>query len=161
MVQSSFELHHDNQSRCELTVAGGLNMRGIVEAKHLKIPGLVAAMLLLTGCSYGLTQRGIDSSPVSRTVTANGSVREVYQSLAHEMQGPGCPPIHSSHFYENGDGFVVYFGEHFIGHSYIWDGAYGKKNGGSVTVSIRDQSYTPQSDFVDEIESFLKTGSCR
>ncbi|WP_296258992.1 MULTISPECIES: hypothetical protein [unclassified Pseudomonas] len=83
-------------------------MRAIVEAKHLKIPGLVAAMLLLTGCSYGLTQRGIDSSPVSKTVMVKGSAREVYQSLAHEMQGPGCPPIHSSQLYENGDSFVVY-----------------------------------------------------
>ncbi len=55
----------------------------------------------------------------------------------------------------------MYFGEHFIGHSYIWDGAYGKKSGDSVTVSIRDQSYTPQSDFIDEIEHFLNTGSCR
>ncbi|WP_278406860.1 hypothetical protein [Pseudomonas rhodesiae] len=119
------------------------------------------AAITLTGCSYGLTQRGIDSSPVSKTVTVKSSVREVYQSLAQEMKGPGCPPIHSSQLYENGDGFVVYVGEHFIGHSYIWDGAYGKKDGDSVIVSIRDQSYTPQSDFVDEIEHFLKTGSCQ
>ncbi len=136
-------------------------MRTIAEVRKLKNSGLVAAALLLTGCSYGLTQRGIDSSPVSKKVTVEGSVQQVYQSLAQEMQGPGCPPIHSSQLYANGEGFVVYFGEHFIGHSYIWNGAYGKKDGGSVTVIIRDQSYTSQSDFVDEIEHFLNTGSCR
>lgn len=161
MVQSPDELQHDDESHLKLTYCKGLDMRVKAGVGTLKISGLVAAALLLTGCSYGLTQRGIDSSLVSKTVTVKGSVQQVYQSLANEMQGPGCPPIHSSQLYLNGDGFVVYFGEHFIGHSYIWDGAYGKKDGGSVTVSIRDQSYTPQSDFVDEIEHFLKTGSCR
>lgn len=98
---------------------------------------------------------------MSKAVIVKGSVQQIYQSLAQEMQGHDCPPFHSSQLYVNGDGFVVYFGEHFIGHSYIWDGAYGKKDGGSVTVPIRDQSYMPQSDFVDEIEHFLETGSCR
>lgn len=136
-------------------------MRAIAGVRSLQISGLISVALLLTACSYGLTKRGIDSSAVSKTVTVKGSVQQIYQSLAQEMQGPGCPPIHSSQIYVNGDGFVVYFGEHFIGHSYIWDGAYGKKDGGSVIVSIRDQSYTPQSDFVEEIEHFLKTGYCR
>ncbi|AKF43662.1 hypothetical protein ACQJ22_17915 [Pseudomonas fragariae (ex Marin et al. 2024)] len=122
---------------------------------------LIATAAMVTGCSYGLTQKGIDNSPESRTVTVRGSAHEVYQSLAQEMQGPGCPPIHSSKLYGNGDGFVVYFGENFIGHSYIWSGAYGKQDGGTVKVTIRDQSYTPQTDFVDEIALFLKTGSCR
>lgn len=161
MVQSPNELHYDDKGHPKLTYPKGMYMRTIVTDKSLKISGLIAAALFLTGCSYGLTQRGIDSSPVSKTVKVEGSVQQVYQSLAQEMQGPGCPPIHSSQLYANGDGFVVYFGEHFIGHSYIWDGAYGKKNGDSVTVAIRDQSYTPQSDFVDEIEHFLKSGSCR
>ncbi|MCQ3015900.1 hypothetical protein NLO83_09830 [Pseudomonas tremae] len=122
---------------------------------------LITIAAMVTGCSYGLTQKGIDNSPESRTVTVKGSARQVYQSLAQEMQGPGCPPIHSSKLYGNGDGFVVYFGENFIGHSYIWDGAYGKQDGDAVKVTIRDQSYTPQTDFVDEIATFLKTGSCQ
>lgn len=122
---------------------------------------LIATAAMVTGCSYGLTQKGIDNSPVSDTLAVKGSVREVYQSLAQEMQGPGCPPVHSSSLYGNGDGFVVYFGENFIGHSYIWSGAYGKQDGGKVKVTIRDQSYTAQTDFVDEIALFLKTGSCR
>ena len=122
---------------------------------------LITSAALVTGCSYGLTQKGIDNSPESKTVTVKGSVRQVYQSLAQEMQGPGCPPIHSSKLYGNGDGFVVYFGENFIGYSYIWDGAYGKQDGDMVKVTIRDQSYTPQTDFVDEIALFLKTGSCQ
>lgn len=121
----------------------------------------IVTVTTVTGCSYGLTQKGIDNSPVSQTVVVKGSVRQVYQSLAQEMQGPGCPPIHSSQLYGNGDGFVVYFGENFIGHSYIWDGAYGKQAGDTVTVTIRDQSYTSQTDFVDEIALFLKSGSCR
>ena len=127
--------------------------------KNIVLPTIAAAAV--TECSYGLTQKGIDSSPASKTVTAKGSVREVYQSLAQEMQGPGCPPIHSSKLYGNGDGFAVYFGENFIGHSYIWSGAYGKQDGDSVRVTIRDQSYTPQTDFVDEIALFLKTGACQ
>lgn len=118
------------------------------------------AFSVLTGCSYGLTQKGIDNSPVSKIVTVTGDARTVYQSLTQEMHSPGCPPIHSSSLYSNGKGFVVYFGEHFIGHSYIWNAAYGKQEGDSVKVTIRDQSYTPQSDFVDEIASFLKNGSC-
>ncbi|UZA67002.1 hypothetical protein [Pseudomonas viridiflava] len=122
---------------------------------------LITTAAMVTGCSYGLTQKGIDNSPESSTVTVKGSARQVYQSLAQEMQGPGCPPIHSSKLYGNGDGFVVYFGENFIGHSYIWDGAYGKQDGDTVKVTIRDQSYTPQTDFVDEIALFLKTGSCQ
>ncbi len=127
--------------------------------KCMVFPVLTAAAV--TGCSYGLTQKGIDNSPVSKTVTVNGSVGQIYQSLAQEMKGPGCPPIHSSQLYGNGDGFVVYFGENFIGHSYIWDGAYGKQDGNTVKVTIRDQSYTPQTDFVEEIAAFLKTGSCQ
>ena len=122
---------------------------------------LITTAAMVTGCSYGLTQKGIDNSPESRTVTVKGSARQVYQSLAQEMQGPGCPPIHSSKLYGNGDGFVVYFGENFIGHSYIWDGAYGKQDGDTVKVTIRDQSYTPQTDFINEIALFLKTGSCQ
>jgi hypothetical protein len=122
---------------------------------------LITTAAMVTGCSYGLTQKGIDNSPESRSVTVKGSARQVYQSLAQEIQGPGCPPIHSSKLYGNGDGFVVYFGENFIGHSYIWDGAYGKQDGDTVKVTIRDQSYTPQTDFVDEIAAFLKTGSCQ
>lgn len=122
---------------------------------------LITTAATVSGCSYGLTQKGVDNSPESTAVTAKGSVREVFQSLAQEMQGPGCPPIHSSKLYGNGDGFVVYFGENFIGHSYIWSGAYGKQDGDTVKVTIRDQSYTPQTDFVDEIALFLKTGSCR
>lgn len=121
----------------------------------------VITAVTVTGCSYGLTQKGIDNSPVSDMLAVKGSVREVYQSLAQEMQGPGCPPVHSSSLYGNGDGFVVYFGENFIGHSYIWSGAYGKQDGDNVKVTIRDQSYTAQTDFVDEIALFLKTGSCR
>ena len=161
MVQSRNELHHDNNGRLQLTYCNGLDMSVIAVVGSLRSSGLVAAALLLTGCSYGLTQRGIDSSPVSKAVIVKGSVQQIYQSLAQEMQGHDCPPFHSSQLYVNGDGFVVYFGEHFIGHSYIWYGAYGKKDGGSVTVPIRDQSYMPQSDFVDEIEHFLETGSCR
>ncbi|MCI3947095.1 hypothetical protein K0038_04183 [Pseudomonas syringae] len=127
--------------------------------RYIVFPIITAATV--TGCSYGLTQKGIDNSQVSKTVTVNGSVRQIYQSLAQEMKGPGCPPIHSSQLYGNGDGFVVYFGENFIGHSYIWNGAYGKQDGDTVKVTIRDQSYTPQTDFVDEIATFLKTGSCQ
>ncbi|WP_237504157.1 hypothetical protein [Pseudomonas syringae] len=127
--------------------------------KCMIFPALTATAV--TGCSYGLTQKGLDNSQASKTVTVNGSARQIYQSLAQEMKGPGCPPIHSSQLYGNGDGFVVYFGENFIGHSYIWDGAYGKQEGNTVKVTIRDQSYTPQTDFVDEIATFLKTGSCK
>lgn len=127
--------------------------------KCVLLPFVMA--VTVTGCSYGLTQKGIDSSPVSQTIIVKGSVRETYQSLAQEMQRPGCPPIHSSSLYGNGDGFVVYFGENFIGHSYIWSGAYGKQDEDTVRLTIRDQSYTPQTDFVDEIALFLKTGSCR
>lgn len=159
MIAHSLAHKLGDSGNCSMSPRTGRGYSITAILRCIVFPIVTAATV--TGCSYGLTQKGIDNSPVSQTVIVKGSVRQVYQSLAQEMQGPGCPPIHSSQLYGNGDGFVVYSGENFIGHSYIWSGAYGKQDGDTVRVTIRDQSYTPQTDFVDEIALFLKTGSCR